>query len=201
VRKNYTLFIMFIFGLFILSITVLPNSAMIWAQEAKLVPMELDGTEWEVTMVYVTKKGKKKSSEDKLIFSNNKFISESFEKKKYEPTNYSMTLEDDGTTKFGTMQKKGKDTSFWKGTIKGDTIDGSVHTQFSGGSSTRTTYFNGILISGVLLPKGEKLPPPPAPVVDPVTAKEVEAEKIEKIVENAVEKAQQPVIAVPTESE
>ena len=77
-KKNQILFAMLVFGLLVYPMTFLSNPALIWAQEAKLMPMELDGTQWEVTMVYVTIKGKKKSSEDKLIFSDKKFISESF---------------------------------------------------------------------------------------------------------------------------
>lgn len=163
--KKRILITMVILGLVVLPLALLTSTKIVCAEEnVNLEPMELDGTKWKVEMVYVTKKGKKDVSRDILIFSDNKFISKNFEKKKYSPTNYSMTLEEDGTTKFGTMQIKDKETLFWKGVVKGHTIDGSVHTQFSSESS-RTTYFTGKLISGVLKSKSKTNPKPPAPVV------------------------------------
>lgn len=133
--------------------------------QEELVPLDLDDTEWDVTMVYVSEKGKKESTEDKLLFSEKKFTSKNYKDKGYSATNYSATAQPDGTTRFGTMQVKGKETSFWKGTVRNDTIDGSVHVQFAKGQ-TKTTYFNGKLVKGVLVPLGQKKPeptPPPAP--------------------------------------
>lgn len=213
-NKSQILFILFVSSLFVLPVTILSNSDLIWAKEANPMPMELNGTEWNVTMTYVTSKGKKNSGEDTLIFSDKKFISKSFDKKGYEPTNYSMTLEEDGTTKFGTMQIKGKDTSFWKGTVKGDTINGSVHTQFAGGTSNRTTYFNGNLVTGELKRKVERPTPPPPPAPAPAPVVEIEEssnsvmEKTKETVEGVIEKAQDlinsddgSVEAVPAELE
>ena len=174
IRKKL-LFVMIIGGLLVSpGILMLSSSLVIAEDKAPLVPMELDGTEWEVEMVYVTENGKKNTTSDMLIFKGKKFISKDFESKKYSPTNYSLTALEDGSTKFGTMQVKGKDkgkeTSFWKGMIKEDAMDGSVHTQFPGGK-TQTTYFKGKLISGALKPKVKKptpTPPPPPPKVKPV---------------------------------
>lgn len=192
-KKSQILFIMLVFSLFVLPATILVNPDLICAQEDKLMPMELDGTEWNVTMTYVTTKGKKDISEDKLIFDDKKFISESFEKKGYDPTNFSLTLQEDGSTRFGTMQIKGKDTSFWKGILKDGTINGSVHTQFSGGQSTKTTYFKGTLITGELKRKVEKPtppPPPPAPVVQAEEPARSVIERAKEAVGGAVEKVQ-----------
>jgi len=203
VRKIQILFIMLVSSLFVLPVTILSNPDSVWADKAKSVIMELDGTEWDVTMVYVTKKGKKNTSEDKLIFSEKKFISEKYEKNGYDPTNYSLTLEGDGSTKFGTMQIKGKETLFWKGNVENDTIDGSVHTQFAGGKSPRTTYFNGTLVTGELKEKVKK-PLPPAPVVKkvPVVVEPVAAvEQVEKTVETVKKEPQKPAAVTPTEKE
>ena len=208
-KKKKILFIMLVSGLFVLSATFLPSSALIWAVEDKPMPFELDGTEWEVSMIYVTKKGKKNNSEDKLIFADKKFISERFDKKGYDPTNYSLTLQDDGATRFGTMQIKGKDTSFWKGTIKDGAIDGSVHTQLSGGDSTRTTYFSGDLVTGELKRKVKKPTPPPAPpppapapVVEEVSEGSDKSvfEKAKEAMGGAVEKVQDLVNSNDEES-
>lgn len=196
-KKSQILFIMLVSCLFVLPVTIFSNPNLISAEEVKLMPMELNGTEWEVTMTNVTKKGKKKTNEDKLIFLDKKFISEKFDKKGYEPTNYSATIQDDGATKFGTMQIKGKDTSFWKGIIKGGTIDGSVHTQFRGGDSTRRTYFKGTLVTGELKRKAERKPtPPPPPAPVPAPAVEIEEssnsvmEETKETVGGVIEKTQ-----------
>ena len=172
-KKHQVLFKLFMLSLVVVPVICLCSVLAVQAQkEEKKVPMELNGTQWDVKTMYVTAKGKKDTSTDVLIFKDKKFISESFEGKGYEPTNYSMTLEEDGTTRFGTMQIKGKETSFWKGKVKGNTIDGSVHTQFANGGN-QTTYFSGDLTSGELklkveskpkFPKPTPTPPPPAPV-------------------------------------
>lgn len=193
-----------------LSIIFLTCSVVAHAKEdSGAVPMDLNGTEWAVEMVYVTSKGKKNTSDDTLLFADKKFISGDFDNKGYTPTNYSLTLEEDGTTRFGTMQIKGKETSFWKGKVKGDKIDGSVHTQFSN-NTTSTTYFSGTLTSGALKPKVKTQPkfptptpePPPTKIM-PVVPAEPVAENIGEAVEEAVsetaEEAVQPVVESPAE--
>lgn len=153
-----------------LSIVLTPGPGLVLnaQEEEEKVPFELDNTKWEVEMVSMTEKGKKDVSMDTLIFMDNQFISEDFEKKGYDPTNYSLTVEDSGATKFGTMQVKNKETSFWKGEVSGDRIDGSVHTRFSN-DKTRKAYFSGKLIEGVLRRVGEE-PPPPPPAPEPAVA-------------------------------
>lgn len=196
-RKRQILSIAFIFSFLALSVVFLSHSTLLQAEEADLMPMELEGTEWDVVMTHITAKGKKNISEDKLIFADKKFISERFEKKGYGPTNYSLTLREDGTTRFGTMQIKGKDTSFWKGILEDGTITGSVHIQFSGGESTKTTYFKGTLITGELKRKVEEPtpppPPPPAPVVQAEEPSKSVMERAKEAVAGAVEKVQELV--------
>ncbi|HLD42284.1 MAG TPA: hypothetical protein VJB06_04555, partial [archaeon] len=151
---------------------------------------------------YISEKGEKEYSADKLLFRDNKFISQTYEDQGYLPTNYSATAEPDGSTKFGTMQLKGKETSFWKGVVSGETIDGSVHVQFAKGTN-RTTYFNGKLVSGVLVKKGEKKPEPvlpPSPPSQPVVSNppaEPASPEAPEVPANTVEQAVEQVIPVP----
>lgn len=177
--KNRSLLKLLIFGAVCCSMALLsgiPDSAAQEAVQEELIPLDLDETEWDVTMVYVSEKGEKESSEDKLLFSDKKFISQNYKDNDYASTNYSATAQTDGSTKFGTMQVKGKETSFWKGMVRDGVIDGSVHVQFSNGKN-KTTYFNGKLTTGVLVPLGQKkpepIPPAPEPAVEPQTAGEV----------------------------
>jgi len=198
------LFAMVIFGMYVIPMSNMFDPAHVWAEEEKLMPMELEGTEWSVTMTYVTPKGKKEVSEDKLIFTNKKFISEGFESKGYDPTNYSLILQEDGSTQFGTMQIKGKDTSFWKGVLSDDIIDGSVHTQFNEGKSTRTTYFKGNLITGELKRRAERPmapPPAPAPVDQPVAPESEAVDPFDLEAENAQMEAQSNAIESLEESQ
>lgn len=197
----------------LLPVVFFVGPAVLRAQEQVTpVPMELDETQWEAEMVYVTEKGQKETSTDTLVFKDKKFISTEFEDKGYSPTNYSLTAEEDGTTKFGTMQVKDKETSFWKGEVKENALTGSVHTQFPNGK-TKTVYFTGKLVSGILKPKVEPKPvPPPPPTPPPVPTpaptppappsppkvEPTSAVPVQPAVEKAVEKVQPPVpAAVP----
>jgi len=132
------------------------NSLLSAQEKEKPKPLDLDETKWELTITYVSAKSKKKSYTDILVFENKKVLSEDFEKSGYSPTNYSLTVKDDGRTSFGTMQNKGKETAFWKGAINKDrTMTGSLHVQRSKGKAT-SYYFKGKLISGSIKTKAEK---------------------------------------------
>jgi len=169
---------------FVLTMFIAANPIPVFAQEKNaLVPMDLDETEWAVEVVSVNKKGKKVTTEDTLIFENKQFTSEYYKKKGYDPTNYSLTVSEDDVTSFGTMQIKGKETSFWKGQVTKDQISGSIHVQRSSGNNV-TYYYTGELLSGTLVRKGESKtatqPPPPSG--------EPEKSMVEKV-KDAVKKA------------
>lgn len=184
-------------GILISTLGIFPANT-IQAQETKM-PMELDGSEWLVNMVYVTEKGKKVSDEDTLIFKDKKFVSKSFEKDGFEPTNYSLTLEDDEvTTRFGTMQIKGKETAFWKGEIRGETIDGSVHMKYANGNN-RTTYFTGKITSGILKPKVDEqsVSPEPEPAVPAVTTTETSGSEQSGVTQESETGGQVPEVSQP----
>ena len=174
--KKHLLMQIFMFVMVCVPMTMLSVVFDVAAQEdvqKELIPMDLDATEWDVAMVYVSENGKKETSEDKLLFNEKKFVSQAYEKKGYASTNYSLMAQPDGTTQFGTMQVKGKETVFWKGTVRDEMIDGSVHVQFSNGDH-KTTYFNGKLTKGALVLLGQKkpepTPPAPAPAVEAGTS-------------------------------
>ena len=137
------------------------------AEKEALMPMALDGTQWAIEVTSVNKKGTKETAADALIFEDEKFISEAYQKKGYEPTNYSLTVDEEDVTNFGTMQIKDKETTFWKGKVSGDKISGSIHVQNPSGNNV-TRYYKGTLSEGTLVRKSKakpvKLPPPP-PVV------------------------------------
>ena len=103
----------------ILCIFLMPQTGMCARKEAKEPkPLQLEGTEWQVTLT--PESGKGSPIQDKLVFKDKKVVSESFQKKDYAPTNYTLSVKDDGSTVFETMQTKGDETVFWQGNIRED---------------------------------------------------------------------------------
>ncbi|MCK4882143.1 MAG: hypothetical protein KAS92_03870 [Candidatus Omnitrophica bacterium] len=160
--KEAVLFSGIMIGCFILTTGFFVQAALA-DDKAELMPIELDGTEWIIEVTSVNKEGAKKISEDTLLFKDKMFISKAYGKKGYTPTNYSLTISDDDVTSFGTMQIKDKETAFWRGSISGKKIEGSIHVQFPSGDNM-THQFTGQLLKGVLnrkstpkpeIPKGE----------------------------------------------
>ena len=131
-----------IFALIVLGMSQKTNPVL--GAENNLKPLELDGTEWKITLT--SQQGK--AENDTLVFKDKKFISVNFDKQKYEPTNYTLSLKDDGTTVFETMQTKGDDVVFWHGIVQDQSLRGvlSVHAR----GQVNDFSLNGSLVSGVL---------------------------------------------------
>jgi hypothetical protein len=73
----------------------------------------LNSHEWEVEVIAMSGKGVKQS--DILVFSESKFFSEVFSKLGFEPTNYTVTAQDDGATVVESMQSADKEgIVFWR---------------------------------------------------------------------------------------
>jgi len=151
--------------------------------EAKLMPMDLENTQWNIDLVIsVDKNGDKKIEEDTLVFEGKKFFSKIYEKKGYGRSNYALTVSEDDVTSFGTMQMKGEgETAFWKGNVVDQTtLKGSVHFQHPSGKN-ETFYFTGNILDGSLKRKTKPKPrpavevpvtPPPQPVIEETPAVE-----------------------------
>ncbi len=183
-------------GLFIGAFFMLSGFAAAQEEEAEKVPLELDGSKWAIVQTLVEKSGKTSTVEDTLNFENKKFYSEVFRDKEYEPTNYSVSLNDDGTTKFGTMQNKDEETVYWEGRVKGETIDGTINVYSKKAKGIREEYyFNGTRLSGELKPKVMPKPTADGPVqVAPSLMSKtpgVQEEAVQPIIEDAQEPAAQ----------
>jgi len=73
----------------------------------------VDGNRWDVAVVPLTGKGEKTA--DALIFADNKFYSEEYQKKGYAASNYTLSLADDGRVVVETMQSGEKmGIVFWR---------------------------------------------------------------------------------------
>ncbi len=62
----------------------------------------VDGNQWEISVISMTGKGEK--TPDALVFAENKFSSQEYEKKGYAPSNYTVSITDEGKTVVETMQ-------------------------------------------------------------------------------------------------
>ena len=136
---------------------IFPVRSIAADDEASLMPMELDGTQWVIEITPVNKKSVKNTEKDTLIFKDKKFTSKAYNKKGYALTSYSLSVSEEGTTSFGTMQIKDKETSFWKGEVNGKKIDGLIHIQHPSGENIAYEY-KGMLSKGELKRKDKKKP-------------------------------------------
>jgi hypothetical protein len=95
---------------------------------------ELNGSSWSVKIESQSGKGDF-LGQDTLIFQNDRFRSERAGKLDYGPTNYTLTVQEQGPTIWETMQtsKKGE-VSFWRGEWKEGVMTGIVSRQLEKGN-------------------------------------------------------------------
>jgi hypothetical protein len=104
-----------------LAAALLILSATATAAAAEKQP--LDGATFVGTM---TEKGKTKADPDRLVFKNGKFRSTACDVYGFAETPYTSTVAD-GATRFEAMAASPKEgTITWKGTVKGNTIEGTA---------------------------------------------------------------------------
>jgi hypothetical protein len=76
----------------------------------------LNNTEWQIELTELG--GKQKKEEDRLAFSDNQVACDSFTKRGFNSTNYTLTIAEDQTVAWETMQTSAKaGTAFWRGEI------------------------------------------------------------------------------------
>ncbi len=77
---------------------------------------ELNNTEWAVEMSSLVAKGKKES--DTITFKNNQVLMANYIKKGFPATNFTLTVQEDGTVIWETMQTSEKSgIAFWRGEL------------------------------------------------------------------------------------
>jgi len=73
----------------------------------------VDGNQWDVSVIAMSGKGEK--APDVLVFKENKFSSREYEKIGYPPSNYTVSITDDGNTVVETMQSNDElGILFWR---------------------------------------------------------------------------------------
>jgi hypothetical protein len=91
---------------------------------------ELNNTEWAIDLTLMTAKGKKET--DVISFKNNQVSVAGFAKKGFPTTNFTLTVQEDGTLIWETMQTSEKSgIAFWRGELdpKMQTMRGVVSHQ------------------------------------------------------------------------
>lgn len=127
------------------------------AADTEVEPLDVNDTKWELKMVSFDAKGKKKEKSDTLIFENNTLIAEGFQKKGFTATNYSVSVQDDGTTTLSTMQISTKETAFWKVDVSPGIGRISGKVTITPKTGTPEQYiFDGKLIQGAVMTKAQK---------------------------------------------
>jgi hypothetical protein len=85
-------------------------------EAAKKKMAQLNNTEWQIEMTPISGKGKKEA--EVISFKDSKVTASSFSKKGFPATNISLTIQDDGTVIWETMQTSEKaGICFWRGEL------------------------------------------------------------------------------------
>ncbi len=94
------------------------------AQQAQAAA-RLKGTAWAIELTPMTGEKPKRPLTDTLHFENGKIGSDGLTKSGYPATNYTLTIGDDNTPVWESMQtKEGEGVSFWRGELRGETMRG-----------------------------------------------------------------------------
>lgn len=102
---------------------------------------QLNNTEWKVDVKVIGEKTK--AQQESLVFEDNRFYSERSSKKGFNATNYTLSIKDDETIVWETMQtaEEGR-INFWRGEISPDmtSMKGIVSKKLSDGSSVNYSF-------------------------------------------------------------
>lgn len=93
-------------------------------EKEKQKPVDLNNTKWGVKIIPMAGIGI--TRKDTLVFKDKKFLSDNFKLEGFTPTNYTLSVKDNGITVFETMQTKDKKTVFWRGELRGEVLRGII---------------------------------------------------------------------------
>lgn len=94
---------------------------------------ELNGTVWDVELYSVSPEGVKTPMKDKIKFMGEAFESHHFSSQGFQRSNYSVTVQDNGTVTWETMQTNPRgETISWRGDWNGKTMEGMISYQSMG---------------------------------------------------------------------
>jgi hypothetical protein len=114
--------------------------------------LDLENTSWNIELISSAKEGTK--SIDVLTFKDNQLLSRNFSARGFNPTNYTLTMGDDGTIVLETMQTSEKEgTVFWRGEFGQEntgtkTLRGMI-SHITPDQQAHDMSFSGVLVSAV----------------------------------------------------
>ena len=113
------------------------------------VRARLTGTSWSLELVSLSQNEKGKIQKDTVTFEAHTVSSDRLSKAGFPTSNYSLNIGEDGVAVWETMQahSEGKGVAFWRGEIHGDTMEGVLSNQPTGGSPEEFS-FTGHQIGG-----------------------------------------------------
>lgn len=89
------------------------------------VAERLNGAEWVIELTPMSGEGAKATRQDTLLFADGKITSKQLSAKGYNTTNYTLTIGDDGTPVWETMQtSEAEGVAFWRGELREDGMRG-----------------------------------------------------------------------------
>lgn len=126
---------------------------------------ELNGHEWEIKLVPSSDPKNGKQTADVLVFKDMKFEAKGMTGDGYNPTNYTISLQEGGPTVWESMQSSDSGpTVFWRGEWEGDAMKGVMSKQKADGTND-SFYFSSVSSKVVAdTPKVEEVVPAPADV-------------------------------------
>ena len=117
---------------------------------------ELKNTSWNIELIASVKDGTK--SADILTFEDNQLSSRNFLARGFNPTNYTLTMGDDGTIVVETMQTSEKEgTVFWRGEfIKEANLLRGMVSHITPDQQAHDLSFSGVQVSAAPVTEQEK---------------------------------------------
>ena len=95
--------------------------------EKNIPYQDLNGTIWEVELISVSEDGSQKPIKDKIKFDGKSFVSYYFSSQGFLPTNYSVTVQQNGFITWETVQRNPKgETVSWRGDWQGNRMEGAL---------------------------------------------------------------------------
>ncbi len=89
------------------------------------VAARLSGAEWVIELTPMSGEGAKATRQDTLLFADGTVTSKQLSAKSYNTTNYTLTIGDDGTPVWETMQtSEAEGVAFWRGELREDGMRG-----------------------------------------------------------------------------
>ena len=134
-------------------------------EKEKKAKEKLGAREWTVYLISKAAK-KTKQEADILTFSEGKLTSKNLSAKGYLSSNYTVTIQDDNTVVWETMQSTEKgDMAFWRGELRDETMRGILSLHPEKGEAQDSSFTNKI--SEEQKPQIQELPKAEAKEVKP----------------------------------